>query len=150
MIIYTCRTKKIPTTPDFIHNDTNALKMFRYNKDLMKSCGSMEVQDKVTKDVYYTYTTLVNFNNMLDSDVDNAFMLVNNYLVEHEEVKDSLDRKCQSYYDKLKIWYNRYNINPTDDVLKTICEEVKVVMSYLKRLEIIKESSCNLKRNYNM
>ena len=51
MIIYSCRTKKIPTTPDFIHNISNEYKMFAYNSDLMSNCGCIEKQDLVTKDV---------------------------------------------------------------------------------------------------
>ena len=76
MIIYSCRTKKIPTTPDFIHNISNEYKMFAYNSDLMSNCGCIEKQDLVTKDVYYTYTTLVNFNNSLAKVNDSAFDLL--------------------------------------------------------------------------
>lgn len=148
MIVYNCRTKKLPTTPDFIHNITNEYKMFAYNLDLMSHCGDIEKQDLVTKDVYYTYTTLVSFNNSLDKEYKFAFDLLKNYLENHSEVKESLDRKCQSYYEKMDVWYKRYNSNPTDKVLEEIRAELQALMKYLEKQNIIKESGCNLKSNY--
>ncbi len=147
MIIYSCRTNKIPTSPDFIHNVSNEYKMFGYNEDLMSSCSSIEIQDLVTKDVYYTYQTLVNFNNSLDKG-DSAFDILNDYLSAHAEIKDSKDRKCQIYYDKMDLWYRRYITNPSEKLYKSICDEVQKLMQYLEKQELVKESSCNLKRNY--
>lgn len=148
MIIYSCRTKKIPTTPDFIHNISNEYKMFLYNSDLMSNCGCIEKQDLVTKDVYYTYTTLVSFNNSLDKGDDSAFDLLKDYLENHPEIKESLDRKCITYYDKMSLWYRRYTSYPTPELFKSICKEVQELMRYLKKQELVSESSCNLKRNY--
>ncbi len=87
MIIYTCRTKKILTTPDFIYDISNEYKMFAYNSDLMSNCGCIEKQDLVTKDVYYTYNTLVSFNNSLDNGNNNAFDLLKDYLENHPVLK---------------------------------------------------------------
>ena len=65
MIIYSARTKKLPLSSDFIQNNSNALKMFNYDSSLMSNLGNIIIQERVASDVYYTYHTLVNFNNLL-------------------------------------------------------------------------------------
>ena len=56
----------MPLSPAFIYNDSNALKIFRYDVNLMSTVGNNDNQQRVTEDVYYTYTTLVAFNNSLE------------------------------------------------------------------------------------
>lgn len=148
MIIYNCRTQKLPTSKDFIYNESNQYKMLRYNKDLLSECHSLEKQQRLTEDVYYTYNTLVEFNNTFDRDVSHAFELLNEYVMTHEEIKTSKDRKCQIYYEKMSYWNNSYNSNQLDENIKRIIMEIKQIMKYLCKIELIKESSCNLKSNY--
>ena len=83
MIIYSIRTKKLPLSDDFIHNNSNIIKMFNYDYNLMSSLGNIILQERVNKDVYYTYYTLVQFNNLLDVNVISAFNELNEYLENH-------------------------------------------------------------------
>ena len=101
MILYNTRIQKLPLSIDFYNNNANGMKMFRYNETLMSNCGSYKVQEQVTSDVYYTYNTLVTFNNTLDKDVKNAFTSLDKFLQEHKEVKESKDSRCKNYYEKM-------------------------------------------------
>ena len=148
VILYNCRTKKLPLSPDFIYNNSNALKMFRYDWNLMSNVGNNDNQQRVTEDVYYTYTTLVAFNNSLEKGGISAFDIIGDYLSNHKEITQSKDRKCQTYYEKMELWYKRYMSNPTPEQYQIICDEVQQLMKFLTKQEIIKESGCNLKRNY--
>lgn len=148
MILYNTRTQKLPLSIDFYTNNINALKMFRYNATLMSNCGDYRIQEQVTSDVYYTYNTLVTFNNNLDKDVINAFKTLDNFLQEHEEIKESKDSRCKNYYVKMFYWNNRYKNDSSDTIVQTIQSEVQDLMRFLAKQEIIKESGCNLKRNY--
>ena len=103
MILYNTRTQKLPLSIDFYTNNANALKMFRYNETLMSNCGDYKIQEQVTSDVYYTYNALVTFNNTLDKNVINAFISLDKFLQEHEEIENSRDSRCKSYYGIINI-----------------------------------------------
>lgn len=148
MILYNCRTKKLPTTPDFNYNPTNQYKMFRYDFDLFQNAKNMTSQQRITEDVYYTYTTLVKFNNLLDKGNDSAFSILDEYILSHQEIKSSDDRRCRNYYEKMELWYKRYTSNPTKERYDEICKEIQQFMKFLAKQEIVKESGCNLKQNY--
>lgn len=148
MILYNTRTQKLPLSIDFYTNNANALKMFRYNETLMSNCGDYRIQEQITSDVYYAYNALVTFNNTLDKDVKNAFTSLDNFLQEHEEIKNSRDSRCKNYYDKMVYWNNKYKIDSSDNTIQTIITDVQDLMRFLAKQEIVKESGCNLKRNY--
>ena len=148
MILYNTKTQKLPLSTDFYTNNANALKMFRYNETLMNNCGDYRIQEQVTSDVFYTYNALVTFNNTLDNDVKNAFTSLNKFLQEHEEIKNSRDSRCKTYYDKMVYWNNKYKIDSSDNTIQTIIIDVQDLMRFLAKQEIVKKSGCNLKRNY--
>lgn len=148
MILYSCRTNKLPTKPDFDYNITNQFKMFNYDFDMFQNHRYKTSQQRITEDVYYTYTTLVSFNNSLDKDITSSFEILDKYLTSHTEVTDSDDRRCREYYEKMGRWYKRYISNPSENVYKEICDEIQTLMKYLKKIGIVKESGCNLKKNY--
>lgn len=149
MILYNCRTKKLPTTPNFDYNQTNQLKMFKYNFELMNNPKLRKhSQQRITEDVYYTYNALVTFNNSLAKKDNLAFEGIKYYIDSHIEIKQSDDNKCKTYYEKMEVWYKRYMSNPTPEQYKIICDEIQQLMKFLTKQEIIKESGCNLKRNY--
>lgn len=148
MIIYNTRTNKLPLSTMFINNESNMRKMFNYNETLMSNCGSYEIQEQVTSDVYNTYNILVDFNNKLDKNVIDAFNALDNFLHEHEEIKNSKDTKCRTYYDKMFYWNNKYKIDSSDNSVKAIISDIQDLMRFLAKQEIVKESGCNLKKNY--
>lgn len=148
MILYNTRTQKLPLSTDFYTNNANALKMFRYNETLMSNCGDYRIQEQVTSDVYYTYNALVTFNNTLDKNVINAFTSLDKFIQEHEEIKESKDSRCKSYYDKMIYWNNKYKTESSDTTIQAIQSDVQDLMRFLAKQEIVKESGCNLKRNY--
>ena len=45
-------------------------------------------------------------------------------------------------------WFNSYTTSPSEERFKKICDEIQQLMKYLERQGIVKESGCNLKRNY--
>lgn len=149
MILYNCRTKKLPTTPSFDYNESNQYKMFRYNLELMNNYRLRKhTQQRLTEDVYYTYTTLVTFNNYLAKNDNSSFDILSDFILSHPEINQSDDNKCKTYYEKMELWHKRYTSNPTPEQYKIICDEVQHLMKFLVKQEIIKESGCNLKRNY--
>ena len=148
MILYNTRTQKLPLSTDFYTNNTNALKMFRYNETLMNNCGDYRIQEQITSDVYYTYNALVTFNNTLDKNAINAFNSLDKFIQEHEEIKESKDSRCKNYYDKTTYWNNRYKTDSSDTTIQAIQSDVQDLMRFLAKQEIVKESGCNLKRNY--
>ncbi len=148
MILYNTRTQKLPLSIDFYTNNANALKMFRYNETLMSNCGDYRIQEQVTSDVYYTYNALVTFNNTLDKNVINAFTSLDKFIQEHEEIKESKDSRCKSYYDKMIYWNNKYKTESSDTTIQAIQSDVQDLMRFLAKQKIVKESGCNLKRNY--
>jgi len=148
MILYNTRTQKLPLSTDFYTNNANALKMFKYNETLMSNCGDYRIQEQITLDVYYIYNALVTFNNTLDKDVKNAFTSLDKFLQEHEEIKESKDSRCKNYYEKMIYWNNRYKTDSSDTTIQAIQSDVQDLMRFLAKQEIVKESGCNLKRNY--
>ncbi len=148
MILYNTRTQKLPLSTDFYTNNANALKMFRYNETLMSNCRDYRIQEQITSDVYYTYNALVTFNNTLDKDVKNAFSSLDKFLQEHEEIKESKDSRCKNYYDKMFYWNNKYKIDSSDNTIQAIQSDVQDLMRFLAKQDIVKESGCNIKRNY--
>ena len=148
MILYNTRTQKLPLSTMFINNESNIRKMFNYNETLMNNCGDYRIQEQVTSDVYFTYNALVTFNNTLDKDVTNAFNKLDKFLQEHEEIKNSKDTRCKTYYDKMLYWNNKYNIDSSDTSIQAIISDIQDLMRFLAKLEIVKESGCNLKSNY--
>lgn len=148
MILYNTRTQKLPLSIGFYTNNANALKMFRYNETLMSNCGDYKIQEQVTSDVYYTYNALVTFNNTLDKNVINAFISLYKFIQEHEEIKESKDSRCKSYYDKMVYWNNKYKIDSSDNTIQAIKSDIQDLMRFLAKQDIVKESRCNLKRNY--
>ena len=148
MILYNTRTQKLPLSTHFYTNNANALKMFKYNETLMSNCGDYRIQEQITSDVYYIYNALVTFNNTLDKDVKNAFASLDKFIQEHEEIKESKDSRCKNYYDKMTYWNNRYKTDLSDTTIQAIQSDVQDLMRFLAKQEIVKESGCNLKRNY--
>lgn len=148
MILYNTRTQKLPLSTDFYTNNTNALKMFKYNETLMSNCGDYRIQEQITSDVYYTYNALVTFNNTLDKNVINAFTSLDKFIQGHEEIKESKDSRCNSYYDKMVYWNNKYKIDLSDNTIQAIKSDIQDLMRFLSKQDIVKESRCNLKRNY--
>ncbi len=148
MIIYSIRTKKLPLSDDFIHNNSNVIKMFNYDYNLMSSLGNIILQERVNKDVYYTYYTLVQFNNLLDVNVISAFNELNEYLENHNEIKESRDYRCRNLYDEMFYWNNKYKLDSSDESVNDIIKKVQKLLSDLDKQGIIKKSSCNLKKNY--
>ena len=71
---------------------------------------------------------------------------VKNYLEENQDIVNSIDSKCRSIYDHLKVWYKRLVNNPNS--LDDIKWEVVKNMKYYEKQEIFTISSINLKRNY--
>ena len=148
MILYNTRTQKLPLSTDFYTNNANALKMFKYNETLMSNCGDYRIQEQITSDVYYTYNALVTFNNTLDKNVINAFTLLDKFIQEHEEIKESKDSRCKSYYDKMIYWNNKYKTESSETTIQAIQSDVQDLMRFLAKQKIVKESGCNLKKNY--
>lgn len=91
---------------------------------------------------------LVEFNNKLDKNVINAFVTLDNFLREHEEIKTSKDIKCRTYYDKMLYWNNKYKTDSSDNSVKAIESDIQDLMRFLAKQEMVKESGCNLKNNY--
>lgn len=148
MIIYSARTKKLPLSSDFIQNNSNALKLFNYDSSLMSNLGNIIIQERVASDVYYTYHTLVNFNNLLDVSISSAFKELNDYINNHSEIKESRDYICRNLYDEMEYWNNKYKLDSSSESIKQICDKVQKLLEQLEKQKIVKKSSCNLKKNY--
>lgn len=148
MIIYSARTKKLPLSSDFIQNNSNAFKLFNYDSSLMSNLGNIIIQERVASDVYYTYHTLVNFNNLLDVSISSAFKELNDYINNHSEIKESRDYRCRNLYDEMEYWNNKYKLDSSSESIKQICDKVQKLLEQLEKQKIVKKSSCNLKKNY--
>ena len=144
MIIYSAKTKKIPLSEDVYNNIGNFFKLREYDIDLFTSSD----HNKLARDVYNTYYTLVSFNNLLDMNVDNAFSILDKYISEHSETKTSVDFRCRNLYDEMYYWNNKYKLDSSDKSVNEIIKKVQSVLSQLAKQGIVKESSCNLKSNY--
>ncbi len=148
MIIYTTRTKRLPTSTQFCNNQSNMWKMFDYDENLMKHCGDISIQERVTCDVFYTYNALIDFNNSFDKNTDDSFKALEKFINEHNEVRDSRDYKCRNYFEKIVYWNNKYKTDKSEESIEEIKTDIQNIMKYLAKQEIIKESGCNLKSNY--
>lgn len=148
MIIYSAWTKKLPLSSDFIQNNSNAFKLFNYDSSLMSNLGNIIIQERVASDVYYTFHTLVNFNNLLDVSISSAFKELNDYINNHSEIKESRDYRCRNLYDEMEYWNNKYKLDSSSESIKQICDKVQKLLEQLAKQKIVKKSSCNLKKNY--
>lgn len=148
MIIYSAWTKKLPLSSDFIQNNSNAFKLFNYDSSLMSNLGNIIIQERVASDVYYTFHTLVNFNNLLDVSISSAFKELNDYINNHSEIKESRDYRCINLYDEMEYWNNKYKLDSSSESIKQICDKVQKLLEQLAKQKIVKKSSCNLKKNY--
>lgn len=148
MISYSIRTKKLPLSGDVINNNGNCFKMLEYDKNLFCSVGSYENQQRLTSDVFYTYHSLVGFNNQLDVNVHNAFSELDKFLSDHLEIKTSRDFRCRNLYDEMEYWNNKYKLDSSSESVKQISDKVQKLLEQLEKQRIVKKSSCNLKKNY--
>lgn len=149
MLIYGYRGKKCPTSTDFYTSQKNVRALYNYNQDLFNRCDNQEL---FLKHVYLSYSTLERFNSSLVNtyEVNDSYIksieFVKNYLEENQDIVNSIDSKCRSIYDHLKVWYKRLVNNPNS--LDDIKWEVVKNMKYYEKQEIFTISSINLKRNY--
>lgn len=149
MLIYGYRGKKCPTSTNFYTSQKNVRALYNYNQDLFNRCDSQEL---FLKHVYLSYSTLERFNSSLVNTykVNDSYIksieFVKNYLEENQDIVNSIDSKCRSIYDHLKVWYKRLVNNPNS--LDDIKWEVVKNMKYYEKQEIFTISSINLKRNY--
>ena len=148
MIIYTTRTKRLPTSTQFYNNESNIRKMFKYDENLMNHCGDYRVQERITSDVFYTYNTLIDFNNSFEKNIEESFKVIERFIIEHEEVRTSKDYKCRNYFEKFIYWDKKYKSDSSEESLNEIKKDIQDIMRFLAKQEIIKESNCNLKNNY--
>ena len=98
--------------------------------------------------VYRTYTTLctlVNTYEVTDTYIS-SIEFVRNYLEQNTDIENSVNSKCRSIYDHLRIWYKRLVNNPNS--LDDIKWKVAKTMKYYEKQEIFRVASINLKRNY--
>lgn len=149
MLIYGYRGKKCPTSTNFYTSQKNVRALYNYNQDLFNRCDNQEL---FLKHVYLSYSTLERFNSSLVNtyEVNDSYIksieFVKNYLEENQDIVNSIDSKCRSIYDHLKVWYKRLVNNPNS--LDDIKWEVVKNMKYYEKQEIFTISSINLKRNY--
>lgn len=149
MLIYGYRGEKCPTSTNFYTSQKNVRALYNYNQDLFNRCDNQEL---FLKHVYLSYSTLERFNSSLVNtyEVNDSYIksieFVKNYLEENQDIVNSIDSKCRSIYDHLKVWYKRLVNNPNS--LDDIKLEVVKNMKYYEKQEIFTISSINLKRNY--
>lgn len=148
MIAYSIKTKRLPTSGMVINNDGNGYKMVAYDKDLFFNVGGYENQERLTKDVFNTYYSLVSFNNQLDLNVKSAFSFLDKFISDHIEIKTSKDFRCRNLYDEMEYWNNKYKLDSSFESVKQICDKVQKLLEQLEKQKIVKKSSCNLKKNY--
>lgn len=146
MIVYSAKTKKIPISKDIQYSSSNFFKMMEYDKNLFFDDNTDKY--KMTSDVYYTYHSLVNFNNLLDVNVENAFSELNDFIISHDEIKTSQDFRCRNLFDEMTYWNNKYKTNPSKESVNQIIDKIQELLKRLAKQGLVKESSCNLKRNY--
>ena len=149
MLIYGYRGKKCPTSTNFYTSPKNVRALYNYNQDLFNRCGNQEL---FLKHVYLSYSTLERFNSSLVNtyEVNDSYItsieFVKNYLEENQDIVNSIDSKCRSIYDHLKVWYKRLVNNPNS--LDDVKWDVAKTMKHYEKQEIFTISSINLKRNY--
>lgn len=144
MLIYNYKGKKSLISNDDGNNNRNLLALHKYNKTLFKSTSNSQ---KLLDDVYYSYTTLCNFNNLLVKDeYAKAISLLQSFIINHEHVKNSEDINCVNIYRSLTKWLRELeNERISNDIVKN--SVVKIMQIYEKE-GIYKISGCNLKSNY--
>lgn len=148
MIIYSTKTNKLPVSDDILYSSSNFFKLYCYDKNLLCCGKGFEYQKRFAKDVFNTYYSLVNFNNLLDVNVHNAFLELNIFIEDNPEIKNSVDFRCRSLYDEMEYWNNKYKLDSSSESVKQICDKVQKLLEQLEKQEIVKKSSCNLKKNY--
>lgn len=149
MLIYGYRGKKCPTSTNFYTSQKNVIALYNYNQDLFNRCDNQEL---FLKHVYLSYSTLERFNSSLVNTYEindnyiTSIEFVKNYLEENQDIENSIDSKCRSIYDHLRVWYKRLVNNPNS--LDDVKWEVARTMKHYEKQELFTVSSINLKRNY--
>ena len=147
MLIYGYKGKKCLVSTNE-NNHTNLWALYHYFGEVYNGYPT----SMIAKHVYYSYSTLCKFNNSLVNTykvTDNylaSIYFVKNYLEQNTDIENSVDSKCRSIYDHLRIWYKRLANNPHS--LDDIKWEVAKTMKYYEKQEIFRVASINLKRNY--
>ena len=144
MLIYNYKGKKSLISNDDGNNNRNLLALYKYNKTLFKLTSNYQ---KLLDDVYYSYTTLCDLNNLLVKDeYGKAISLLQSFITNHEPVKNSEDINCVNIYRSITKWLRELeNERISNDIVKN--SVVKIMQIYEKE-GIYKISGCNLKSNY--
>lgn len=151
LIIYSAKTNKVPLNNELWNGVVNFKKIKNYNINLLEiNENYTTIKDwSVIDDIHNTYNILVEFNNKLEKGNSlQTFIYLKENLDKHQEIKNSIDYKCRSYYDKMTFWYNLYMSNQTEKIYLRICDEVQDTLKYLAKQGIVKISGCNLKKNF--
>ncbi len=144
--MYHCRTERMPTSRGH-GNWRNYRKAFNYDRDLFIRHPNESIDELICQ-IAYTYNTLVLFNNNLFINRNYAFSLIHDFLSTHSDIKKCPDSKCRDLYKKFDYWDNLYQSNPTEETYQRICNEIQQILSFLCKKGFVKESGCNLKKNY--
>ena len=152
MLIYGYKGKKCFVSPRLeLWCDANYNAMMHYAPSYVSKNVDGYTQDLV-RQIYNSFSTLCKFNNSLthtyeiNDEYINSINFVKTYLIENEDTEYSVDNKCRTVYDHLKVWYKRLVNNPNS--LDDIKWEVARTMKYFEKQEIFRVASINLKRNY--
>lgn len=150
MLVYGYKGKKCPKSTDFNYCEKKLWALIYYNIELFND--SKVNREIWLRQVYNTFNTLCKFNNYLLNayEVDDKFYndidFLKQYLIDNEDVVDSVNRKCREIYSNLNIWYKRLVSNPK--CLDEIKWQVVKSMKFYEKQEIFSITSTNLKRNY--
>ena len=144
MLIYNYKGEKSLISNDDGNNNRNLLALHKYNKTLFNLTSNYQ---KLLDDVYYSYTTLCDLNNLLVKDeYDKAISLLQSFVTNHEPIKNSEDINCVNIYRSITKWLRELeNERISNDIVKN--SVVKIMRIYEKE-GIYKISGCNLKSNY--
>lgn len=152
MLVYGYKGKKCPTSTTYWGSQKNLIALNNYNSDLFNNCNGWEVQAKLLRHVYLSYSTLCKFNNALvDTKIVDEYFItsinfVKDYLTNNIDILSSIDNKCRNIYENLSIWYKRLISNPS--CLDEIKWQVVRSMKFYERQEIFTIASTNLKQNW--
>ena len=152
MLIYAYVGKKALKSYDYWNHEQSRVALWNYNCELLKVNGGYDEGTLLARHVYKSYTILCRFNNSLTSTYevnDNCIKsidFVKEYLENNVDIEKSVDSKCRSIYDHLRIWYRRIVNDPNS--LDSIKWEVAKIMKHYEKQEIFRVASINLKRNY--
>lgn len=145
--MYCYKGKKCVTSTEYYNSNKNVISLFRYNPTLFRFHPECKKHEKWLIDVYYSYTTLCEFNNLLVRDeYDKAISLLKDFILNHEYIKNSIDNDCVNNYRYMKKWLNELENNLIRK--SNIKKSVSVIMKDYAKQEIFKVSGCNLKSNY--